>query len=194
MAFEQSVNKLWDRLKQDIENNVLVPENWNYPEINSIMDELKISYNWRKEIFNNFKYELIYLKKRPTRNLERVDGCHVQLYDTYICKDCGCIIHHRDDVEECFDSLFCPVCNPTDRFSRAYDINDGSEHYKQMYTGCMMAKEFHRKMNHWFWRRWINFKTAKSTYTYKIKHAILHKISAKYRVNYQERLKRLELN
>lgn len=194
MSFETHVDKLWDRLHSDCKNGTLVSKNWNWPEINSIMDDLGITENWRKEIFHNFKFELVHVKHKPTRNLEWVDGCHAQLYDTYLCKDCGCIIHTRDDNEDCFDPLFCPVCNPTERFSFAYDVNDGSEHYKDILAHNMNMKEYHRKRSHWFWKRYMDVGFWLSRIKYKIKHNFMHKVSAKYRIEYVERLKKLGLD
>ena len=190
MSFEQSVDKLWDRLESDIRNSTLASSNWNYPEIETIMDELEFTTYWRKEIFRNFRYELVNIKRRPTRNIEWVDGCHAQLYDTFICKDCGCIIHTRDDMEECFDPLFCPVCNPSEKFTWAYDVNDGSIHYQNVYKYNMCAKEYHRKMNHWFWKRLINFKlNVYYKIIWKIKHKFLYATKESYRKRCDELFK-----
>lgn len=193
MAFETQVDKLWDRLNEDITNDTFNSKHYLYPQINDIMDELGISKSWRKEIWTNFMYEVKYVKRKPARNLEWVDGCHAQLYDTFMCKDCGCFIHTRDDIEECFDPVFCPVCTPTERITWAYDVNDGSEHYKELYKHNMHMKEYHRKRGHWFWRRWMDFKTDVSIFKYRITDKVMSKISSSYRLKKEERLKKMRL-
>lgn len=44
-------------------------------------------------------YEIKYVKKKPARNLEWVDGCHALLYDTYMCKDIENILKDRQRDE-----------------------------------------------------------------------------------------------
>lgn len=191
MAFEKSVDKLWNRLKNDLDNGILIKEDWNYPAIEKIMDQEGIESFWRKEIFCNFFWELSNIKRQPTRNLEWVDGEHAMLYDTYVCKDCGCIIHTRDDIEECFAPVFCPVCNPSQQFIWAYDPNDGSEQYKQQFNFLMNMKEYHRKRHHWFWKHIINLKINSSIFYHKTKRTILCAISKKHKQYYEERMKQL---
>jgi hypothetical protein len=194
MSFEIPVDKLWVRLKSEIEDGTIVNENWNWPVINSIMDELEITKNWREEIYHNFFYELKYVKRQPTRNLEWVDGCHVQLYDTYLCKDCGCVIQTRNDSEEFYYPLFCPVCNPTERFNWRYDVKDGSEHYKNLLDYVMFMKELHRKRSHWFWKRYLDLGFWLGRIKYKVKHSFMYKVNSKYRTEYEARLKKLGLS
>ena len=191
MSFEIHIDKLWDRLNEEIANDKFNSKNYIYPAINDIMDELEIGTTWRKEIWMNFMYEIKYVKKKPARNLEWVDGCHAQLYDTFMCKDCGCIIHTRDDVEDCLDPLYCPVCSPTENFTWAYDKNDGSEHYKNLYSHYMITKEYHRKTNHWFWKRWMNFGSNVGILKYKVTDKVMSKISSSYRLKKEERIKNL---
>lgn len=38
MAFEKSVDKLWDRLNEDIANDRLNDKHYLYPQVNDIMD------------------------------------------------------------------------------------------------------------------------------------------------------------